>query len=227
MIIKEEVVIVNLLEFKDVSYVNEDKTILKNISVNINSGDFISIVGPSGSGKSTFLKLCCHLISPSSGEILFKGEDFMKQNPIELRKSIGYCFQMPYLFGNTVYDNIAFPYNIRNLKINLARAQELLISFNLDSKILKEEIKNLSGGEKQRIALIRMLLLKPEVILLDEVTSALDVNNTFIVEKMMNLLNKQGITILWITHNLEQSKKYANKLLRIENGEIKSLEVLR
>lgn len=217
----------DLLEFKDVSYENKEKIILKNISVNVASGDFVSIVGPSGSGKSTFLKLCCHLISPSRGKIIFEGMDIMEHDPIELRKGIGYCFQMPYLFGDTVYDNIAFPYSIRNLKVDIERISELLLSFKLDKDILKEEIKNLSGGEKQRIALIRTLIFKPEIILLDEVTSALDVDNTLIVENVINGLNKEGTTVLWITHNPEQSKKYANKLLEIENGEIKAMEALR
>lgn len=87
-----------LLEFQNVSFVNDDNEILKNISFGIEQGDFISIVGPSGSGKSTLLKLCSHLISPTSGTITFKGKDFVDYNPVELRKSITYCFQMPLSF---------------------------------------------------------------------------------------------------------------------------------
>lgn len=216
----------DLLEFQNVSYVSENKAILKNLSINISSGDFIFIVGPSGSGKSTFLKLCSHLISPTTGELIFNGKDMMQYSPMELRKRIGYCFQTPYLFGDTVEENIYFPYSIRNLKVNLETVHQLFFSFNLDKEFLKKDVKNLSGGEKQRIALIRTLLFRPEILLLDEVTSALDVDNTLIVEKVINSLNEEGTTVLWITHNPEQSKKYANKLLTIENGEIKSLEAL-
>ena len=217
----------SLLEFKNVFFINDNKTILEDITISINPGDYISIVGPSGSGKSTFLKLCCHLISPTEGEIIYKGKSIMEHNPTELRKNIAYCFQTPYLFGETVMDNISFPYSIRGIKADLKRAEELLSLFNLDKDYLKKEVKNLSGGEKQRIALIRTLLFKPEILLLDEVTSALDVDNTVIVENVMKSLNESGITILWVTHNLEQSKKNANKLLTIECGEIKSLEVLK
>lgn len=216
-----------LLEFENLSYVKEGKNIIEKISLIVEKGDFISIVGSSGSGKSTFLKLCCHLISPTGGEILYKGKAMMQYNPMDLRKSISYCFQIPHLFGDIVEDNLLFPYSIRGLTMDIERVNELLLKFNLDKKILKEEIKNLSGGEKQRVALIRTLLFSPEIILLDEVTSALDVENTQIVESVINSLNKEGATVLWITHSPEQSRRYANKLLTIDSGEIKSLEVLR
>lgn len=216
-----------LLEFQNVSFDSEDKTILKNISVSINTGDFISIVGPSGSGKSTFLKLCSHLISPTDGSITYKGKNVTDYNPTELRKSITYCFQTPYLFGDTVMENIKFPFSIRNIKPDNKRVDEMFSVFHMSTDFLNKDVKTLSGGEKQRIALIRSLLFKPEILLLDEVTSALDVDNTKIVENVITSLNKEGITVLWITHNLEQSRKFANKLLTIEAGEIKSLEVLK
>ena len=127
----------SLLEFQNASYINDNKPILKDLSINIDAGDFISIVGPSGSGKSTFLKLCCHLISPTNGNIIYKNKDIMQYNPIEIRQNIIYCFQTPYLFGDTVEDNISFPYSIRNLKINLERTNELFSSFNLGKEYLK------------------------------------------------------------------------------------------
>lgn len=216
-----------LLEFQNTFFINDNKTILKDITIPINQGDYISIVGPSGSGKSTFLKLCCHLISPTKGRVLYKNKSIMEHNPMELRKNIVYCFQTPYLFGETVMDNVSFPYHLRNIKMDFKKVEELFDLFNLEKEYLKKDIKNLSGGEKQRIALIRTLLFRPEILLLDEVTSALDVNNTVIVENVMKSLNKNGTTIIWITHNPEQSKRNAHKLLTIEAGEIKSLEVLR
>ena len=217
----------SLLEFQNVSFVNDGKTILNSISVNIESGDFISIIGSSGSGKSTFLKLCSHLISPTGGEILYKDKSIIEYSPTELRKNILYCFQTPYLFGNTVMENINFPFLIRNVKPDQKKINELFSLFNMTIDFLNKDVINLSGGEKQRIALIRGLLFKPEILLLDEITSALDEANTQIVEKVITSLNKEGITILWITHNLEQSRKHANKILTIETGEIKSLEGLK
>lgn len=217
----------SLLEFQTVSLVNGGKTILDNISVNIDAGDFIAIIGRSGSGKSTFLKLCSHLVSPTNGKILYKGKDMMEYSATELRKKIAYCFQIPYLFGDSIMDNLNFPFSIRNMKPDQKRINELFSLFNMPPDFLSRDVKNLSGGEKQRIALIRTLLFKPEVLLLDEITSALDTDNMQIVENAIVSLNKEAITILWITHNPEQSRRLANKLLTIEAGNIKSLEVLQ
>lgn len=217
----------SILEFSNVSFSNEGKSILKNLNIRIESRDYISIVGPSGSGKSTFLKLCNNLISPSEGNISFNNKNVSEYNPIELKKEIAYCFQMPHLFGDTVMDNLNFPFKIRNKKVDMDRIKYLFSLFSMDEEFINEKVLNLSGGEKQRIALMRTLMFTPEVLLLDEVTSALDSENTLIVENIINKLNNEGSTVLWVTHNEEQSTKYANKLLTLENGEIKSLEVLK
>ena len=215
----------SLLEFRNVSYVNDDKTILKNISVDIQKGDFIFVAGHSGSGKSTFFKLCSQLISPTKGDIIYKGRSYKEYDPIEWRKSIAYCLQTPYLFGNTVMDNLKFPYTIRDTKADLHRIEELLCTFMLDKTYLDKEVKNLSGGEKQRISIIRTMLCRPDILLLDEVTSALDTDNTLIVENVIETVNREGTTVLWISHNAEQSKKYGNKTIHIEDGEIKDIDI--
>lgn len=216
-----------LFTLENVSFVNKDTTILKGLNLSIEKGDFISIAGPSGSGKSTFLKLLCHLISPTEGTIVYKGKSILQHDPLELRKNITYCFQTPYLLGQKVFENISFPYWIRNTKVDIKKVEELFHLFNLDKSYLNKEIKNLSGGEKQRIALIRSLLFIPEVLLLDEITSALDVENTLIVENVIKSFHKKGTTILWVTHDPQQSKRNGNKLLTIQSGQIKSLEVQR
>lgn len=216
-----------ILEFKNVWFKKDNKEIIKDLSFSVEANDFISIVGPSGSGKSTVLKLSSHLISPSNGAIMYQGKDLLTYNPLELRQQVCYCFQIPHLFGNKVEDNFSFPYFIRNMKMDKIRVLELLKKFNLPMEVIHEEVKNLSGGEKQRIALIRTLLFKPTLILLDEVTSALDADNTIIVEEAIKSLNNEGVTVLWVTHSIEQSRKYANKIMSMENGELRSLEVLR
>lgn len=217
----------SIIELEDISFHSNGKTILENISFNMEKGDFMSIIGLSGSGKSTLLKLISHLISPTDGDIRINGKDIYEYDPIELRKNISYCFQIPYLFGDKVRENIEFPYYIRNLKLDNKRVGELFSMFHMDMDILNQDIKSISGGERQRIALIRNLLFQPEILLLDEVTSALDEKNTGIVEEIIDSLNEEGTTILWVTHNLEQSRRYANKLLTLELGKIKSMEVLR
>ncbi|MDP4094927.1 MAG: ATP-binding cassette domain-containing protein [Bacillota bacterium] len=215
----------SILQFHNVSYFKDEKYILKDITLNIEKGDFVSIIGPSGSGKSTFLKLCCHLISPTSGSIKYLQKDLMDCDPAELRKNIGYCFQTPHLFGEHVMDNLSFPYLIRDLATDKNRINLLFSEFHMDMDLITNEVKNLSGGEKQRIALIRTLLIAPEILLLDEVTSSLDSSNTDIVENAVNSLNKAGITVIWVTHNLEQSRKFANKIITIEAGRLKSVDI--
>lgn len=214
------------IEFQNVCYCDAGKTILKDITLSVSPGDYISVVGPSGSGKSTLLKLFCHLISPSEGTILFHGKDMMRCDPMELRKKIGYCFQTPVLFGETVEDNLSFPYSVRGQKFDRERAAEMLERFGLEANIISHKAGTLSGGEKQRVGLVRSLLFQPEVLLLDEATSALDAENKQTVEETIRLMNEGGITVIWVTHDLAQSRKNARNLLTIENGQIASLEVL-
>lgn len=207
-----------MLEFREVSYQSNNKIIIQNINVKIEHKDFVTICGPSGSGKSTFLKLCCHLICPTGGEIYYNGQNFMDYCPIELRSNIGFCSQNPVLFGNIVMDNLSYPFLIRKLPVKAELIKSLLDTFGLSEEILKQDIMRLSGGEKQRIALIRTLLLNPKVLLLDEVTSALDIHNTETVERVIKKLNREGTTIIWVTHNQEQSKRIATHMFEIHNG---------
>lgn len=215
------------IEFQGVSFCSDGKQVLDDVSIAVGQGEFLSIVGPSGSGKSTFLRLCCHLISPSAGRILLNGEDVMALEPTELRKKVAYCFQTPVLFGTTVEDNLRFPCRLRRQELDRERALALLARFRLGDDCLAHRVQTLSGGEKQRVALVRTLLFTPEVLLLDEATAALDAENAQIVEQAVDALNREGVTVLWVTHDDAQSRRYAARRLTIENGRVRSLEVLR
>lgn len=217
----------SILKFNKVNFTDGDKAILKDINFEIEKGDYVTIVGPSGSGKSTLLKLCNNLISPSEGSIYYNSKNIMEYDPVDLRKDISYCLQIPHLFGETVMDNLSFPFKIRNSKINMDKIHELTYKFKIRKDILNEKIINLSGGEKQRISLMRTLMHTPNILLLDEVTSSLDAENTSIVEDIIRDLNHNGVTILWITHNKEQSLKYANKRISLNSGQLKELEVIK
>ena len=216
-----------VLECQNISYKVENKSILKDISFSVDMGDYISIVGPSGSGKSTMLKLLGHLLSPTEGTLLYKNQNYVSYSPLELRKQIAYCFQTPYLFGHTVEENLHFPFIVEHMPPNTEKIEQLLAQFQLPSQIVEESVQNLSGGEKQRLSLIRTLLLNPQVLLLDEPTSALDEKNTQILEKTFQQLNQSGTTIVLVTHSLEQSQNYSNKRLTFIDGQLESLEVLR
>jgi putative ABC transport system ATP-binding protein len=217
----------SLIEVKNLYYSVENKDILKDISLDIEREDFISVVGPSGSGKSSLLKILGDLISPSKGSISYKGKEYKEYNPLELRRQLAYIRQEPYLFESTVRDNLEFPYTIRKTDLEMERIEELFSEFNMPISYLDRDVINLSGGEKQRISIMRSLIFEPEVLLLDEITSALDVENVELVENFIKKLHDKGICILWVTHNIEQSRKYANKICKVFDGEIESVEVIR
>ena len=213
-----------IIQLDKIRYKNNEKIILDGIKIDIKKGDCISIIGESGSGKSTLLKICADLIELKEGNIKFKGKDYSFYESTDLRKKISYCTQIPYLFGNTVYDNLEFVFKIRNKEVDNERIINLLNIFNLNENIINKNINLLSGGEKQRIAFIRNIIFKPEVLLLDEITSALDYDNTKIIEDYIRKLNKQGVTILWITHSKKQSETIFNKRITISKGKVEKVE---
>lgn len=217
----------SILSLKNIKYSFENTDILNGINIDIDKGDCISIIGKSGSGKSTLLKLCADLVTQIEGEILYNGKNYNTYDPINLRKNISYCVQLPYLFGDSVCDNLEYPFKIRKDKINKLKIKEYLNKFNLDESYLQKDINSLSGGEKQRIALIRNLIYTPDILLLDEVTSGLDYQNAKLVENLIKEMNENGVTVIWITHNLEQSESIFNKRICIEEGKVIKEEIFK
>ena len=164
----------SLIELKNISLEDHQQAILQNVSFSIKSGQHTSISGPSGSGKSTILRLMALLLEPSEGEIFYQGQDIAQLESTEYRREVSYSYQSPQLFGHTVEDNLAFPAKIRQHEFDESRAKALLADVGLNYIDLDKAVDDLSGGEKQRVALIRNLMYPPKVLLLDEVTSGLD-----------------------------------------------------
>ena len=216
----------SLLRFEHISLMLHGRQILGDISFEVQQGESITIIGPSGSGKSTILKLASSLISPAGGTIFFHGRPVESYAPTEYRQRVAYCFQQPYLFGQTVRGNLAFPFTMRGRSIDETRIKELFDLFHMDLQLLEKSNTELSGGEMQRICLIRSLLVAPDVLLLDEVTSALDTENTEWVEQGLMQLHKEGLTLLQVTHNLEQSLRVGQRRITVKNGCIADCEVL-
>lgn len=194
-----------LLEVDGISYAIDSKTILKHVQFELKFGEFKLITGPSGCGKSTLLKIIASLLSPTSGTILFGGRDYTSLSPEKYRQQVSYCTQTPSLFGNTVYDNLFFPYQIRKQSFDRDKILQDLNYFSLPESILEKGINELSGGEKQRVSLIRNLQFLPKVLLLDEITSALDeANKTKVNELIHQYTTQQGIAVLWVTHDQDE-----------------------
>ena len=195
-----------LLEMEHLSFVSDGKVILDDISYSLEEGEFLSITGPSGSGKSTLLKIIATILSRTEGEIRYQGKSLDEYEPTEYRKEVSYTFQTPVLFGKTVRDNLAFPYEIRKKEFDEKKAVAYLESVGLPKEYLNKEINTLSGGEKQRVALIRNVLFQPKILLLDEVTSALDEANRQIIWKwLQEMRNHSDMTIIMVSHNEEES----------------------
>lgn len=194
-----------LLQLENIGYVIDNKIILDKVQFDLSAGEFKLITGPSGCGKSTLLKIISSLLSPTSGQIIFNGNDYSTIPPEEYRQQVSYCTQTPSLFGATVYDNLFFPYQIRKLPFNKDKIYKDLGYFSLPDSILEKGINELSGGEKQRISLIRNLQFLPKILLLDEITSALDEANKVKVNELIHqLATQQNIAILWVTHDQDE-----------------------
>lgn len=215
-----------LLEIKQLSFETEGNKILEDIHFTVEHGDFLSITGPSGSGKSTLLKIIATIQSKTNGELLYNGRPIEQYDPVEYRKEVSYCFQSPVLFGDTVRDNLSFPYEIRQLEFDQQKAVNYLSMVGLPEDYLDKPINALSGGEKQRVALIRNVLFQPKILLLDEVTSALDEENRRIIwQWLQEMRSTTEMTILMISHN-EAEAALANKRIRIVGGKIVQKEEL-
>ncbi|HGL4142334.1 TPA: iron ABC transporter ATP-binding protein FetA [Citrobacter koseri] len=194
-----------LLQLRKVGYQAGATKILNNISFMLNAGEFKLITGPSGCGKSTLLKIVASLISPDTGDILFEGEEIATLKPDTYRQQVSYCAQTPVLFGDTVYDNLIFPWQIRNKTPEPKAFLADLAQFELPETILQKNITALSGGEKQRISLIRNLQFLPQVLLLDEITSALDERNKENVNDIIHrYVRDKNIAVLWVTHDKDE-----------------------
>lgn len=208
-----------MLTVENLSFKTKDKVILSKLNVKVLDGEFITIAGASGSGKSTLLKLIANLICPTEGKIIYNGIDIKTMDIPRYRQEVSYCFQQPTLFGETVLDNLEFPFLVRKEKSSDTRVRALLTLVDLDEAYLEKPITELSGGERQRVALIRNLVFPPKILLLDEVTTGLDEASKQIVHQFIADVHAQGITILQVTHDREEIEQ-AEKVLRIEKGGI-------
>ena len=191
-----------VLQIKDVGFRVANNTILQHVGFNLFPGEFKLITGPSGCGKSTLLKIVASLMSPTEGIILFEGQDIASLSPESYRQQVSYCVQTPVLFGDTVFDNLIFPWQIRNKTPEPEKFIDDLARFGLAKETLTKSISELSGGEKQRVSLIRNLQFLPKVLLLDEITSALDdANKRNVNEIIHRYAREQNIAVLWVTHD--------------------------
>lgn len=219
----------NIIEIKNINkFFGEDENrvhILKNISISIEKGDFVSIIGQSGSGKSTLMNIIGCLDKASSGEYYVDGEEVSKLSSDELselrKRKFGFIFQRYNLLSSlTAQENVALPaiYAGISQETRMSRAEKLLEKLELENK-LKNKPNQLSGGQQQRVSIARALMNGGEIILADEPTGALDSKSGKKVMEILNQLHHEGHTIILVTHDKDIAKQ-ANRIIEIKDGEI-------
>jgi len=207
------------LILENISKIYNNKTVLHNISVNIDKGKILAVAGPPGSGKTTLLKIIAGLITPTSGRILIEGVDITNKPPYE--RGFSMVFEIPPVYPDrTGYDNIAFPLRIRKLPENeiKRRVEEIAELLNI-KHILSRKPSTYSGGEYQRVALARALVLEPRVLLLDEPLKNLDAKiRESMVTWLKDLQRRLGVTIIYATHDPLEAMTIGDKVMILLNG---------
>ena len=211
------------LRLDNVSLKYGDKQALKNISITMKKGESIALVGDSGAGKSSFVNLLVRFYDPNSGQILINNQDYTQLTLHSLHQKIAYVTQRIYIFNDTVANNVAYGEEVDRERVIIALKKAHALEFveALDDGIdtmLNESGNNLSGGQRQRIALARALYKEPDVLILDEATSALDNKSEVLIQKALEALKPEMITIT-IAHRLSTIEN-ADTILVFKKGEI-------
>ncbi len=208
---------------KDVKKKFHQQVVLDGVTTEISKGEIVAILGASGSGKSTFLRCINLLETPCSGDISIDGEEVTAETIHDIRAKVGMVFQNFHLFAHmTVMENLIYaPMKVKKISKDVAvqKAKRLLNQVGLERKASAYP-RTLSGGEKQRIAIARTLMMDPEVILFDEPTSALDPEMVQEVLRVIKGLASTGITILIVTHEMNFVREVATRVLFLDHGKI-------
>lgn len=203
--------------------------VLKGINLEVNEGEFVSIMGPSGSGKSTLLNIVGLLDAPSAGEYLLSGQPAVNLKEKQIvdyhRNFMGFIFQAYHLIEEmTVYENIETPLIYKGVK---SRDRQALVADLLDrfNMVAKKELfpPQLSGGQQQLVGIARAIVGKPKLLLADEPTGNLHSNQGEMIMETLKTLNNEGMTIIQVTHN-EKFARYGKRIIRLEDGYIRNDE---
>jgi len=209
------------LRFDEVNFSINDTQIIQALSGSIANGKITTLVGPSGAGKTTLLKLCNGLLSPTSGDIYLHSQPLQSYDPLELRRLVGFALQAAPMIRGTVYDNLALPLVLQGKTLSKQAALQYLEDVGLEKQFLHQQARELSGGQRQKVSIARTLINESNVLLLDEITSALDRTSLREIEELITMLNKQhGVTIIWITHNLDQALSIGHHTWVMMDGEL-------
>ncbi len=214
-----------IISFKEIEKAYETgKPIIRNLSLDIEEGEFVTFLGPSGCGKTTLLKLVNRLIEPDSGNIYVEDREIREWDKIELRRRIGYVIQKIGLFPHlTVGDNISYVLNLTGTSSQQRekRAQEMIELVGMDFSFLKRYPRELSGGQMQRVGLARALAADPDIILMDEALGAVDeISRRVLQDELLSIYGKLKKTIVFVTHDIQEAIKLGSRIVLIKEGKV-------
>jgi putative ABC transport system ATP-binding protein len=211
------------LESEHLSRAVGEKVLVNEISVQVQVGEVLAVVGHSGSGKTSFLRLLNRLDEPTGGIVRFNGRDYRELAPPELRRRIGMVMQAAFLFPGTVADNVAYGPRQRGRTLAAEQVAMLLQRVGLPG-YQERDVSNLSGGEAQRVSIARTLANDPEILLLDEPTSALDEDSARKVEDLvLDIIRERRMTCVIVTHNAAQARRVAHRAMVLQAGKLAAI----
>lgn len=213
------------IEFKHIRKSYGDKVIMEDFNLQVEKGEFITIIGSSGCGKTTALKMVNGLIHPDGGDILIEGENIREKDQTQLRRNIGYAIQGSVLFPHmTVEENISYVPNLLNRR-NRAKTKSAVEKWmkivGLDEEMKERYPAELSGGQQQRVGIARALSASPEILLMDEPFGAVnEITRGQLQEELLRIYHQTQITVLFVTHDIGEALKLGTKVLVMDHGEI-------
>jgi putative ABC transport system ATP-binding protein len=210
------------LATENLSFGVDGTTIVRGVDLSVAAGETLTVIGPSGAGKSTLLRLLCRLDEPTDGTVILDGTDYRTLDPTALRARVGLVPQEPALRDGTVRDNVTIGPRLRGDPVDGGRVTELLERVGLHG-YGDREVADLSGGEAQRVAIARTLVVDPEVVLLDEPTASLDPDAQAEIEALLaGLLTEPDRTAVLVTHDQAQVDRIADRVVRFVDGRVDS-----
>ncbi len=209
------------LELKELSKSYGKSVVLRDINLNVERGETLALIGPTGSGKTTLLRLIDLLETPSTGSIIFDGVDMTnpgERAKLKARRRMAMVFQKPVMFSGSVLENVSYGLKVRGRgRAGEDRALQALRAVGLMG-FERRDAATLSGGEMQRIALARALVIEPELLLLDEPTANLDPKTAVPIESVISDLSRHGTTVIMATHNMLQARRLAGRVAVLVEG---------
>lgn len=211
--------------FKNITKSYGEKNILKDFSLKIKKGEFLTIIGSSGCGKTTILKMINGLIKPNKGNVFVDGKDISKINLIQMRRKIGYVVQDVGLFPHMkIKNNISYALNLEkkeNKEEIFSKVKKLVKIVGLDEEIINRYPNELSGGQRQRVGIARALVGEPDIILMDEPFGAVDeITRKLLQDEIYKIYKEYNVTIVFITHDIREALKLGTRVIVMDNGEI-------